>query len=248
MAGPMRLPYFPLHVVLFPHLPLPIHVFEQRYREMTRDLLADGSPYGGRFVVSMITDGAEVLEGRPGPMASASGQRIGTIAEVRSAEQLPDGRWVLLAVGVARAELSGVESDGSYATIEATPLLEVAGRGAEALVPDVQAALDRYLASVKRFVATAASSGSNPTEPSEMSASLDAVLKPIHLPDEPLAASYAVGGLLQVELTRKQHLLELPDAATRLTAELALLQRESQLLAQGALPPIAAGDLRYHPN
>lgn len=244
----MRLPYFPLHVVLFPHLPLPIHVFEQRYREMARDLLAEGSPYGGRFVVSMMTEGAEVLEGRPGPTASASGQRIGTIAEVRSAEQLPDGRWVLLAVGFARAELSDVESDGSYSTIEAAPLPEVDGSGATALVPVVQAALDRYLASVKRFVAATASSGSSPTELSDVSASLDAVLKPIRLPDEPLAASYAVGGLLQVELTRKQHLLELPDAATRLTAELALLQRESQLLVQGALPPIAAGDLRYHPN
>ena len=248
MAGPMRLPYFPLHVVLFPHLPLPIHVFEQRYREMARDLLADGSPYDGRFVVSMITEGTEVLEGRPRPMAPTSGQRIGTIAEVRAAEQLPDGRWVLLAVGVARAELGDLESSGSYATIEARPLDEVEGSGAMALLPEVQAALDRYLASVKRFVATAASSGSSPTEPSEMSASLDAVLKPIRLPDDPLAASYAVGGLLQVELTRKQHLLELPDAATRLTAELGLLQRESQLLAEGALPPIAAGDLRYHPN
>lgn len=48
----MRLPFFPLHVVLFPHLPLPLHIFEERYRAMTRDLLADGSPYGGRFVIS----------------------------------------------------------------------------------------------------------------------------------------------------------------------------------------------------
>lgn len=248
MAGPMRLPYFPLHVVLFPHLPLPIHVFEERYRAMARDLLADGSPHQGRFVVSMITDGAEVLEGRPGPISPVIAQRIGTIAEVRSAEELPDGRWILLAVGVARAELGDIETGGAYATVEARPLPELDGSGATALLPEVQDALDRYLASVKRFVAIAASTGSNSPEPSEMSASLDAVLKPIHLPDEPLAASYAVGGLLQVELTRKQHLLELPDAASRLTAELALLQRESQLLANGALPPIGTGDLRYHPN
>ena len=49
-----------------------------------------------------------------------------------------------------------------------------------------------------------------------MTASLDKVLKPIQLPDDPVAASYAIGGLLQIELSRKQHLLELPDAATRL--------------------------------
>jgi len=248
MAGPMRLPYFPLHVVLFPHLPLPLHIFEERYRAMARDLVADGSPYAGRFVVSMITEGAEVLERRPLSAAPTSGQRIGTIAEVRSAEELPDGRWGVLAVGVARATLSAVENGGSYATIEASPLPEVEGAGAAALVPPVQAALDDYLASVKRFVAAAASSGGTPTEPSEMTASLDNVLKPIRLPDEPLAASYAVGGLLQVELTRKQHLLELPDAASRLAAELTLLHREAQLVADGALPPIAPGDLRYNRN
>ena len=76
----------------------------------------------------------------------------------------------------------------------------------------------------------------------------DAVLKPIHLPEDPLAASYAVGGVLQVELTRKQRLLELPDAASRLRAELQLLRRESRLLADGALPPIAPADLGYNPN
>jgi len=82
----------------------------------------------------------------------------------------------------------------------------------------------------------------------DVTASLDAVLKPIHLPDDPLAASYAVGGLLQVELTRKQQHLELPDAASRLRAALQLLNRESRLLADGALPPIAPADLRYNPN
>ncbi|MGZ8563605.1 MAG: LON peptidase substrate-binding domain-containing protein, partial [Candidatus Limnocylindria bacterium] len=62
------------------------------------------------------------------------------------------------------------------------------------------------------------------------------------------AASYAVGGVLQVELTRKQRLLELPDAATRLRAELELLRREMRLLDDGALPTVPASDLGYHPN
>jgi uncharacterized protein len=244
----MRLPYFPLHVVLFPHLPLPLHIFEERYRALARDLTVDDSPSGGRFVVSMITEGAEVIEGRSGPAAPARGKRIGTIAEVHTAEQFPDGRWVLLVVGVARAALGEVDASGSYDTIDASPLPEVEGEGALALVPQVQAALDLYLSSVKRFVATAASSGDTPREPADVAASLDAVLKPIRLPEEPLAASYAVGGLLQVELTRKQRLLELPDAASRLRAELTLLQRESRLLADGALPPIGPSELRYNPN
>jgi len=244
----MRLPYFPLHVVLFPHLPLPLHIFEERYRAMAHDLVSDGSPYAGRFVVSMITDGSEVAGSRPGSGALARGQRIGTIAEVRSAEQFNDGRWVLLAAGLSRAVLGAVDDAGPYALVEAAPLPEVAGVGAERLVPQVQVALDGYLATVKRFVATTASETQPPEGMDDVTASLDAVLKPIHLPQDPLAASYAVGGVLQVELTRKQRLLELPDAASRLRAELQLLHRESRLLADGALPPIAPADLGYNPN
>lgn len=242
----MRLPYFPLHVVLFPHLPLPLHIFEERYRAMARDLVSETSPYGGQFVVSMITDGSEVSS--PETRSAARTQRVGTIAEVRTAEQLADGRWVLLTAGVSRALLGEVDESGAYALMEATPLPEVNGSGAERLVPKVQAALDQYLVTVKRFVATAASESQPPDEVHDVTASLDAVLKPIHLPEDPLAASYAVGGLLQVELTRKQQLLELPDAASRLRAELQLLHREARFLADGALPPIAPADLRYNPN
>jgi uncharacterized protein len=68
------------------------------------------------------------------------------------------------------------------------------------------------------------------------------------LPDDPVAASYAIGGLLQIELSRKQLLLEIPDAASRLQAELHLLQREASLLDDGALPPVQPSDIGYHPN
>lgn len=230
----MRLPYFPLHTVVFPHLPLPLHIFEERYRAMAADLLADGSPFGGRFVVAMITDGAEVG-------GDATTQAIGTICEVRTADQLPDGRWVLLAAGVDRARLNVIDRSGGYATVEATPLEEVAGPGADALLPRVQAGLDAYLVSVKRFVVRVASGEA-------MTDSLDRMLKPIHLPDDPIAASYAVAGVLQVELARKQRLLELPDAASRLRAELDILRRESSMLRDGDLPTVPASDLGYHPN
>ena len=237
----MRLPHFPLHTVLFPHLPLPIHVFEERYRAMAHDVMADASPYAGRFVVSMITDGREVG-------GDAQTQGIGTICEVRSAERFPDGRWVLLVVGVARARLSAVDRNGPYATVEALELPEAEGTEANGLRPAVQRALDAYLATVKRFVARHASVGEHTQELPDVTATLDQVLKPIHLPDDPIAASYAVAGVLQVELVRKQQLLELPDAAARLRAELELLRREVRLLDDGSLPPIPASDLGYHPN
>ena len=237
----MRLPHFPLHTVLFPHLPLPIHVFEERYRAMARDVLADRSPYAGRFVVSMITEGREVG-------GDAVANAVGTVVEIRSAEQLTDGRWLLLTVGVHRARIERVDRSGPYAVAELTELEDPSGEGAERLVSTVQRALDGYLATVKRFVARTASEGERTHEGPDVVASLDEVLKPIHLPDDPVAASYAVAGVLQVELTRKQQLLELPDAAARLEAELALLRREVRLLDGEALPPISAADLGYHPN
>ena len=239
----MQLPLFPLHPVLFPHLPLPIHVFEERYRSMVRDLLADGSPFDGRFAVSMIRDGSEVGGG-------ATAHDLGTICEIRTAEQLPDGRWVLIAVGVARAGIGPAEPNPHpYALAEVVELPDPVGEGAAELMPSVQRALDGYLATVKRFVVRAASVGrTEPQEPTDVAESLDRMLKPIHLPDDPVAASYAIGGLLQIELSRKQQLLEIPDAASRLRAELELLRRESRLLDDGALPPVQPSDIGYNPN
>lgn len=237
----MRLPLFALHAVLFPHLPLPIHVFEERYRALAIDVLAQGSPFDGRFVVSLISQGREV-----GGVAET--HDVGTIAEIRNAERLPDGRWLILAVGVRRARIIRVDRRGSYAVADVEPLDELAGEGADRLVGTVQQALDAYLATVKRFVARAASGGERPNEAPEVTATLDEVLKPIRLPDDPAAASYAVAGVLQVELVRKQELLEAADAATRLRAELDLLRREVRLLDHEALPPVPASDLGYHPN
>ncbi len=237
----MRLPHFPLHTVLFPHLPLPLHIFEERYRAMAADVVADDSAFGGRFVVSMITDGPEVG-------GDAESQAVATMCEVHSAEQFPDGRWILLVVGAGRVRVTAVDRSGRYTMVDVEPMDEPVGVDAAALLPSVQVALDRYLATVKRFVARTASVGDVSQETPDVIASLDEVLKPIQLPDDPVAASYAVGGMLQVELMRKQSLLELPDAASRLRAELDLLRREVRLLDDGAMPPIPPGDLGYHPN
>lgn len=237
----MRLPLFPLHVVLFPHLPLPLHIFEERYRAMTRDLLSPRSHFDGRFVVAMITEGREVND-RPASSA------VGTICEVRSVSQLPDGGFDIVAVGVERVVIGTPDLTGAYAVADVTRLPEVEGADAAPLVARAQAALDGYLETVKQYVATAASVGKDSQEIQDVAASINEVLHPIRLPPDPLAASYAIGGVLQIELSRKQQLLELPDAATRLRAEIALLRREAHLLSEGALPPVASGEIHYNPN
>lgn len=243
----MRLPLFPLHTVLFPHLPLPLHIFEERYRAMTRDIVANGSPYAGRFAVTMITDGPEVGDDPEHPPRT---QALGTIAEVRSADRLADGRWVLLAVGTGRARLGAIERGGPYATVEVELLPEEAGPPIESaeMLRLVRSALDAYLETVKRFAAATASMGREQQETVGVTATLDQVLKPIVLPEDPVAASYAVAGVLQVELVRKQLLLEAPDAVSRLRSELGLLRRETELLARRAMPPVSTGDLGYNPN
>jgi Lon protease-like protein len=243
----MRLPEFPLHAVVFPHLPLPIHVFEERYRTMVADVMSGSSTWAGRFVVCLITEGSDVaLPGRGQPRSAS----VGTIVEVRHAQRFADGRWGLLTVGLARVGIGPQDPSGPYLVADVEELPEVVGNAeeAEALLPRVQAALDEYLASVKRFVASAASVGRESHEITEVATTLDEVLKPIRLPDNPLAASYAVGGVLQIELTRKQRLLELPDAASRLRAELDLLRREARLVAEGEMPTVGTDDLGYNPN
>jgi Lon protease-like protein len=239
----MQLPLFPLHAVLFPHLPLPIHVFEERYRVMARELVATDSPYGGRFVVSMISEGPEVG-------GDATAHQIGTLCEVRTADQLADGRWMLVAIGTARVRVRPASvNPHPYALADVSRLAEPWGEDAPRLLPLAQAALDAYLATVKRFVVRTASHGRTPEqEPTDVAQSLDRMLKPIQLPDDPVAASYAIGGLLQIELARKQALLEIPDAASRLRAELELLRRESRLLDDGAMSPVQPSDIGYHPN
>lgn len=58
MTERFQLPLFPLNTVLFPGGRLPLKVFEQRYVEMTKGCVRDGSPFG----VCMIREGKEVGE------------------------------------------------------------------------------------------------------------------------------------------------------------------------------------------
>ena len=209
---------------------------------MATDLMADG------VAVRRPLRGEHDHRGSPRWAATPTTRPIGTICEVRSAERFPDGRWVLLAVGVGRARLGPVDRSVPTRSSRSIRVDEPVGDGAEALVAPAQRALDAYLATVKRFVVRTASVGNDSRRPPDVAASLDEVLKPIQLPDDPVAASYAIGGVLQIELSRKQQLLELPDAASRLRAELELLRRESRLLDDGALPPVQPSDIGYHPN
>lgn len=97
------LPMFPLSTVLFPNAVMPLHVFEPRYRAMMRDL-ADGPP---EFGIVRVRSGSEVGGGD-------AREDVGTIARVLQAEELPDGRWVLVAVGTRRIRVERWLPDAPY--------------------------------------------------------------------------------------------------------------------------------------
>src|SRR5712691_7469081 len=89
---PFRLPIFPLSIVLFPGTPLPLHIFEPRYKRMLADCLSGDR----RFGITPMGVGSEP----PGPGA------IGCVAEVRVNQELPDGRSNIVVVGGSRFVLS----------------------------------------------------------------------------------------------------------------------------------------------
>ena len=101
---------FPLGTVLLPHGLLPLHVFEERYREMMRHLARTDPP---EFGVVLIERGSEV---GGGDVRSS----IGTVARVLRAAELPDGRWQLVAGGVRRLRVLEWLPDDPYpqATVE----------------------------------------------------------------------------------------------------------------------------------
>ncbi|MGE0351619.1 MAG: LON peptidase substrate-binding domain-containing protein [Gemmatimonadales bacterium] len=86
---PRRLPLFPLKVVLFPGAPMPLHVFEPRYRTMLADCLAGDE----RFGIVPVVDGQE---DRPPPGA------IGCVAHIRASQTLADGRSNIVVTGESR--------------------------------------------------------------------------------------------------------------------------------------------------
>lgn len=92
MSLPDVIPLFPLpNVVLFPGIPLPLHVFEPRYRAMVRDAVR-----GARLIGMVLLRGEwqEQYLGRPEIFG------VGTVGEIAHVEELADGRFNLVLRGL----------------------------------------------------------------------------------------------------------------------------------------------------
>jgi uncharacterized protein len=101
--GLRRLGMFPLSAVLYPHALIPLHVFEPRYRALTRDCLASDAPFG----VVLIERGAEVGGGD-------QRMAVGTRAVITKAAALSDGRWLLMVQGDMRIRVGHWLDDDPY--------------------------------------------------------------------------------------------------------------------------------------
>jgi hypothetical protein len=214
------LPLFPLGTVLFPGMLLPLHIFEDRYKELVRDLL-DG-PEPRRFGVIAIKKGRET-----GVEGVSSLYEVGCTATLRETEGNDDGGYDVVAVGTQRFRLDALDESRAYLQGEVEFLAEdegdsaAAGRAAHLVAGAFQVYLDVLTAQ-----------------------GLAQVNVP-EVPEEPVLLSYLVAASMIIDLPDRQALLAEPDSLSRLTAERAMLVHETTMLQTLTARP--APDLRYAP-
>ncbi len=254
----MEIPLFPLHTVLCPGIVLPLHVFEDRYRALTRHCLATGAPFG----IVLIREGREA--GASKTLALAG---VGALVEIREAGRYPDGRYDLLAAATGRFAIESVDPGRApYLVADVTPLEDEVGDEvrAERLAATAIRRFVRYLElmriregetgedldiRVELDVRTSGGpsqadegdegdEGDEPDEPDE--GGLEAPIAPfggseatsLAIPDDPTVLSYLLSGIIQIELPRRQRLLEAGTTVERLEQLIGLLDREVFLLGR----------------
>jgi uncharacterized protein len=245
----MDVPLFPLHTVLCPGIVVPLHIFEERYRALTRHCLDTGGPFG----VVLIRNGREA--GERGVLSLAA---VGAFAEIRQAGRYADGRYDLLAAGTGRFAIESVDAGSEpYLVAEVTPLDDDVGDesraerlaasairrfvrylelmrardGETAEVLDIRVELetgddeDEEVPSDDEPVVTEVVGAVGDDEQDEAPTARDLVI-----PDDPTVLSYLLSGIVQAELPRRQALLEAETTVERLEALIRLLDREVMLL------------------
>lgn len=190
---------FPLGTVLVPGLAMPLHVFEPRYRALVRDVLAGDRRIG----VVLIERGHEVGGGDQRSMA-------GTLADVGRADELDDGRWVLVVTGRRRIRVDQWLPDDPYPRARVTSWPEQ-----EEEVPgSLLAAVEQRLAAVV-----------------DLSRRLGNEVPDVALSTDPSTASWQATVLAGLGPLDAQQLLEQPGPRSRLEALLDLLDGRAEVLS-----------------
>lgn len=202
-----ELPLFPLNTVLFPGMPLPLHIFEERYKAMISHCLQENIPFG----VVMIKEG--VAEG--GPLARP--HLIGCTAEIAQVEDLEQGRMLIMTIGRERFRVVKLQHDKPYLVgmVEAAPLVE---GDPEALQSDAAALFPL----VREYLEILARTGSIDFDAAQ-------------IPAEPVPLSYLAATIIQLPMEEKQQLLGLDHAAQLLRSILTIYRWEVALMR--SMPP-----------
>ncbi|GAB4160709.1 MAG: LON peptidase substrate-binding domain-containing protein [Candidatus Promineifilaceae bacterium] len=207
-----EIPLFPLHTVLFPGMPLTLHIFEERYKQMIQLCLRQQSPFG----VVLIRRGPEV-GGEAEPHA------VGCTARVTHVQPLEDGRMNLLAVGQERMRIVELKHDRAYpvGVVELWPLAATDGAGVAAANEQLRPLVSRYLT----ILANAEQIDRNA----------------VRLPDDPQVFAFLAASLLQVPPEKKQTLLHQQDMP-QLFAALQAFYRQEVAVLKALLRPLENGE------
>jgi uncharacterized protein len=197
----IEVPLFPLGTVLFPHMPMSLHIFEERYKTMMRDCRKASTTFG----IVAIRSGQETGGG-------AVPYEVGTLAQLDEIEELPDGGYNLVVVGASRFHIDGYSHHRPYLVGSVHYLQDIPAPSdeTERLAAGVTAAFRGYAGQLR---------GVGQEDPFEFG-----------LPSDPELLSYLVAAAMQVETPQRQRLLEIDGTAERLAACLRLLRREAALL------------------
>ena len=190
-ALPAEIPIFPLQdVVLFPGVSRPLHIFEPRYRDMVTEAVQGDGVIG----MALLQPGHEAeYEGNPPIFA------VGCAGEITEAEELDDGRWIIVLRGTEKFRVVSEDHSRAYrvARVEAVE---------DPLVADDEAALGRRRPQLAELYSSIAP-GSEP-------------------PPDDITDVVLVNGLaqlLQMDPLDRQDLLEAAGPLARAEALLALL-------------------------
>lgn len=188
------MPMFPLGMPLLPGVVLPLQVFEPRYRQMVQDLLAADTEQP-EFGVVMIERGREVGGGDERTM-------VGTIARIVDIRAMPDGRYLLSAIGTDRIRVSAWLSDDPYPRAEVERWPDDDPAGEEITAEDVERLHDR----VRRLNNLVREMG-EPAPPADA-----------RIADEPYQALFHLAALSPVGAVDRHRILAAPGIRARAIA------------------------------
>jgi Lon protease-like protein len=202
------IPLFPLSHVLMPAMPLPLHIFEPRYRQLLADV--QRGPGTAAFGVVGLRGGVEVQAGNTPSVAAPPIAAVGTLAEILEVEAYEDGASDLLTVGSRRFRIRRLISDTApYLQAEVEWLEEVDGELRPQQVTATRRLCREYAALLEELTGRHRES---------------------ELPRDAALLSYHVAGELPLAPEDRQELLEKATAAERLERAVRLLGRELALL------------------